>query len=440
MRSSSCLAGALTAKPYAFLVRPWELSSRPILDPLDSLAAPVRLDLRGSVPLRLLPQPDPVDFLGGWISDRIRFAYDGFRRQRLLTPLVRSSAGVLVPLTWATIFARLGTLVAGQAPALVVGPMMPPSALVAAWSLGGRLGLRPPLGYRQLVPFQSLPSQLERADLLFLLGCDLRLRLPLLHLRLRRIALAGVPLLSWAGVPGIGQALGHRTSVLIRLVQGRHRVSPLLAAARSPLVLLGEPLPPVLGGLPLAGLCPLPLTPAARSLGLLGLPAQLVPPPVPLPGPLWLLGADGWDWRPQICSVYQGHHGDRAAARAQLVLPQRLPTEEGDPYRDLLGRFRFPAPAVVDPFLPAAADPLRGLALVLGMPLATPFPLIPRLLGDRPTFASYPLPATLRLEPGPVYPPPANPYRLDVISRASRPLALAVCRLVPPAPNYSFRL
>jgi NADH-quinone oxidoreductase subunit H len=437
MHPSCRLAGALTAKPYAFLARPWELSSRFILDPLDPLATPLRLDLRGSVPLRLLPRPDSADPLGGWITDRVRFAYDGFRRQRLLTPLVRSSVGALVPITWSTVFSRLSTMLVGRAPALVVGPMTPPSALVAAWSLAGRLGLRSPAGFRLPVSGPLFSERLEQADLVLLLGCDLRLRLPLLHLRLRRLALTGVPLLSWGGTPGAGVSLGHRASALVRLVQGRHRASPLLAAARCPLVLLGEPLPSGLGSLPLAGLHSLPMTPAFQSLGLLGLPSCLVAPQSYLPGPLWLLGADGWDWLPSVCSIYQGHHGDRAAVRSQLVLPQRLPIEEVTPYRDLWGRFRPPVPAVPDPVLPAADDPLRALALILGQPLPPVSSLSLRLLGDCPSFASA-ASAVLRLEPGPVYPPPANPYRLDVISRASRPLALAARRLVPLAPNYPY--
>lgn len=35
-----------------------------------------------------------------WISDKTRFAYDGLKAQRLVTPMCKSDKGVLKPCDW----------------------------------------------------------------------------------------------------------------------------------------------------------------------------------------------------------------------------------------------------------------------------------------------------------------------------------------------------
>ena len=47
--------GALTSKPYAFVARSWELRSVESIDVFDALVASVRVRLRGSSILRVLP-------------------------------------------------------------------------------------------------------------------------------------------------------------------------------------------------------------------------------------------------------------------------------------------------------------------------------------------------------------------------------------------------
>jgi NADH-quinone oxidoreductase subunit G len=56
---------------------------------------------------------------------------------------------------------------------------------------------------------------------------------------------------------------------------------------------------------------------------------------------LWLLGADGFD--PSLIPasafvIYQGHHGDRAAARADVILPGAAYTEKDATYVNTEGR------------------------------------------------------------------------------------------------------
>ena len=56
---------------------------------------------------------------------------------------------------------------------------------------------------------------------------------------------------------------------------------------------------------------------------------------------LWLLGADEFDASaiaPETFVIYQGHHGDRGAARADVVLPGAAYTEKSGTYVNTEGR------------------------------------------------------------------------------------------------------
>lgn len=80
--------GALTFKPLAFGFRPWELTATRVADHLGARLAGLVFHLRGGHPVRITAP-------AAWLDDRTRFAADGFRRQRLISPL---AAGY--PVTW----------------------------------------------------------------------------------------------------------------------------------------------------------------------------------------------------------------------------------------------------------------------------------------------------------------------------------------------------
>lgn len=83
-----CPVGALTSKPFAFTSRPWELRSHNSIDILDPLHSNIRVDVRGTKIMRILPRVNNI-INEDWITDKIRFSYDSFRRQRLYEPMVK---------------------------------------------------------------------------------------------------------------------------------------------------------------------------------------------------------------------------------------------------------------------------------------------------------------------------------------------------------------
>lgn len=90
-----CLVGALTAKPYSFSFRSWEIEYLAFFDFFDSLCASIFLGVRGLKIMRILPR---LGF-SEWISDKIRFCYDSFYNQRLFKPMVREN-GFLCEVSW----------------------------------------------------------------------------------------------------------------------------------------------------------------------------------------------------------------------------------------------------------------------------------------------------------------------------------------------------
>lgn len=71
--------GALLAKPIASSFRVWDLTPFVTIDYLNNLSiTPIRVYLFGNKPVRILP-------VTTWISDKVRFSFDGWLRQRLVS-------------------------------------------------------------------------------------------------------------------------------------------------------------------------------------------------------------------------------------------------------------------------------------------------------------------------------------------------------------------
>merc|ERR1712224_1016492 len=84
-----CPVGALTSKPYAFNARPWELDSVTTIDLNDSAGVNIRIDLKESEIVRILPRE--CDLINEeWISNKTRFFYEGLKVGRLKSSLIRT--------------------------------------------------------------------------------------------------------------------------------------------------------------------------------------------------------------------------------------------------------------------------------------------------------------------------------------------------------------
>ena len=93
-----CPVGALTSKPYAFSARPWELKQTESIDVMDAIGSNIRIDTKGNKVMRVLPRNnDEVN--EEWISDKTRFFWDGLSLQRIDKPYLREN-GKLRQVSW----------------------------------------------------------------------------------------------------------------------------------------------------------------------------------------------------------------------------------------------------------------------------------------------------------------------------------------------------
>ena len=77
-----CPVGALTAKPYAFKARPWELRSFETIDLTDGLGSNIYINLKELEVISVLPKNNPL-INGQWISNKARFYVDALQRYRI---------------------------------------------------------------------------------------------------------------------------------------------------------------------------------------------------------------------------------------------------------------------------------------------------------------------------------------------------------------------
>ncbi len=158
---------------------------------------------------------------------------------------------------------------------------------------------------------------------------------------------------------------------------------------------------------------------------------------------VYLLGADELDMGRlgQAFVIYQGHHGDTGAHRADVVLPGAAYTEKDGIYVNTEGRVQLSG-AAVDPPGDARADwtILRALSEVIGHTLPyddldglreTLVKLAPSFGAiDRPQPAEWqrfgPDSEAAAVDPAPFVAPVANFYMTDPISRASETMAECV--------------
>lgn len=101
-----CPVGALTSKPYAFTARPWDLKSIESIDVLDSLHSNIRVDIKGSRILRILPKINE-QLNENWISDYTRFSYESVQGFRIKYPYLSLNKSFFSFLDF-DLFLRLG--------------------------------------------------------------------------------------------------------------------------------------------------------------------------------------------------------------------------------------------------------------------------------------------------------------------------------------------
>ncbi|NMJ42422.1 NADH-quinone oxidoreductase subunit G [Roseomonas sp. JC162] len=370
-----CPVGALTSRPYAYVSRPWELKKTESIDVLDAVGANIRVDARGPEVLRIIPRiNDAVN--EEWMADRGRFSFDGLKRRRLDRPWVRKD-GKLVAATWPEAFAAIATRFAslpGERIGAVAGALADAESTLALKDLmaaygsanldcrddGSAIDASRPEFYR----FNTTIAGIDEADALLIIGSDPRKEAPVLNARIRKRWTQGKFPVGYVGPRGLdltypAQHLGETLAAL----EGSAFLETLKAAQKPMLILGRGALQRPDGAAVLAAAWKIAaetgmLTAEWNGFNLLhlfggqvgGLELGFLPGSggkdlnAMLAGgvdALWLLNADGFDPARIPAStfvVYQGHHGDAMAARADVILPGAAYTEKDATWVNTEGR------------------------------------------------------------------------------------------------------
>jgi NADH-quinone oxidoreductase subunit G len=474
-----CPVGALLSKPYAFSARPWELTKTESIDVLDAVGSAIRIDSRGREVMRVLPRLNEA-VNEEWISDKTRFACDGLKRQRLDQPYVRQGAK-LVPASWDEAFdaiAKRLDSVPGQRIAAIAGDLADLESMYALKGLMGALGsanidcrqdgaaIDP--STRSGYLFNTGIAGIEQADLCLLIGTNPRWDAPLINARLRkRYLMGGFKLASIGPETDLTypvETLGEGPDTLAAIAEGRHPFAEKLKAAKKPMLILGQgALRRTDGAAVLALARKLAesfnlvredwngfnmLHTAAARVG--GLDIGFVPgaggrdvkgiiegAENEVIDVVYLLGADEIDTNRlgKAFVIYQGHHGDAGAHRADVILPGAAYPEKNGTYVNTEGRVQQ---ARLATFAPGDAREdwtiLRALSERLGRKL--PFDNLDQL--RQQLFKQHPGLAALDEKPAaawgnfgkagsvastPFQRPIDNFYMTDPISRASATMA-----------------
>ncbi len=489
-----CPVGALTSKPYAFTARPWELNKTESIDVLDAVGTNIRIDVRGREVLRILPRTNE-DVNEEWLSDKGRFACDGLLRQRLDRPYVRGD-GKLKPATWQQAFDAIAAKVKGldgSKIAAIAGDLCDAESMLALKDLVQSLGSAN-LDCRQdgaaIDPaarasylFNSGIAGIDKADVVLIVGSNPRWEAPVINARIRKRYLKGDFKAAVIG-PQLDltyphENLGQGADVLQQIANGAHPFAEVLKNAKAPMLILGTGALSRADGAAVLGLA----RKVAENLGIVrpdwngfnllhnaaarvgALELGFVPGQGNggqngrdvrgiLEGAqkgeievVYLLGADEIDTNRlgKAFVVYQGHHGDAGAHRADVILPGAAYTEKDGTYMNTEGRAQLALKAI---FPPGEAREdwaiLRALSAVLGKPL--PYDNLGQLrqrlyqinarfqrLNTIEPAAWQKFGSDAQVEAKAFVPAIANYYMTDPISRASETMAKCTEAFVQPA-------
>ncbi len=481
-----CPVGALTSKPYAFKARSWELIKTESIDVLDAVGSNIRVDVRGKEVMRILPKLHE-DINEEWISDKTRFACDGLQNQRLDVPMVKVS-GKLKPVSWSEAFKfikhKLRTL-SGNEIGAIIGDLVDAESIMVLKDL--MIGLQSPNidcmqegarvyhSNRAHYLFNTSIAGIEQSDCCVLIGTNPRYEASLVNARIRKRYMRGQ-----YNVYSIGSQddltypvthLGDDPKVLQDILQGQHSLVQRLQQAQNPIMVIGY------GALmrddykAILYLC----SEIAQKYGFIknnwngfnilhsaaSRVAALDLGFVPQKGGMYtheiltaaqkqkikavyLLGADEIDVQKlkNTFVIYQGHHGDKSANIADVILPGVAYTEKEAIYVNLEGRVQRTNLAVM-PHGEAKEDwqILKMLMEVLDIQLKyqTKDELRREMIKISPTFASYdaieaqPWQACGsegELDSAPIRSRELNYYFTDPICRASKTMAQCVAEIL----------
>ncbi len=386
-----CPVGALTSKPYAFAARPWELTKTETIDALDAVGSNIRMDSRDGKVLRVLPRINE-DINEEWISDKTRYAIDGLSKQRLDVPYVKVN-GKLQKSTWKEAFGLINSKLKNTLPnecAAVIGDQVDCESVYSIKKMYEKIGSNKIaksqnnndilVDDRSKYLFNSKISGIDTCDLILLVGADLRTNASIINARIRRnyierdINIAAINSVK-SDLLFDYKYLGNDVEVLHDILNNKHPFSKAFKESIYPMIIIGDEVFNNQQSKSIQYTCMEILDNfngfrkdwngynilhnSASNVGsfdILNNFSKITHDEIYLQSKqnqikfLYLLGVDEVDYDyGDAFIIYQGHHGDIGAQKADVILPGAAYSEKSAIFVNLEGRFQISERAVFPP-------------------------------------------------------------------------------------------
>ena len=251
-----CPVGALTSYPNAFTARPWNLAKFDSFDVLDSLGSFITLHYNGAIISKVTPKIN-YDLNLNWITDKIRYVFDGLYKQRLLKPLYKNNENNYIELSWTEIFYRLkddlnNKLLNLNKFGCYFGELLNNETIFTAskfldiignsnkYSVQDTLYINNDFDSNYL--FNSKINFIKNIDMCFIFGSNLKSELPILNIRLRKQYLAtALPILSFGSKNNLmypTYCFGFKLKSIIKFAEGNSKFCKILCKKQNPLFIM----------------------------------------------------------------------------------------------------------------------------------------------------------------------------------------------------------
>lgn len=250
-----CPVGALTSHSNAFAYRPWNLKRLNSFDALDSLGSFITVHFFGSNIVKITPRIN-YNLNLNWISDKVRYMYDGLYKQRILKPLYVNAAGEYCNITWNEVFYTLKADLLSKKSTLNIGcyfgELLNNEIIFTAskfmdiignpnkYSIQDKLFINNDFNSNYL--FNGKVTSLSNTDMCFIFGSNLKGELPLLNVRLRKQYLATALSIITFGIRTNlmypTYFFGFKLKTIIKFIEGNNTFCKYLSVKKNPSFLL----------------------------------------------------------------------------------------------------------------------------------------------------------------------------------------------------------
>lgn len=376
-----CPVGALNNAQYLFKDRPWQLSHTNTIDVMDAVGSSITVNIEGDEVVKIMPLENH-EVNGSWLADKSRYICDALNIQRLDTPWIKKN-GTLQKATFEQAFSFIKSKVdsANNKIAALAGKFADVETMVVLKELINKLGSNLTDCRVDNIAFDNKEAQsylfnssitgIDKADFIVMVGTNPKKEAPLLNARiLQSRQTKNTPIVYIGEEIELNYSythLGDNLKALEKLLNGKDDLAKSLSQAKNPMIIVGEGAFLNQNTESVLAL----LNKFCKKFNIIkddwngynfihtsiakigGMQAGFIPNDNKVTfnnilekasaGELevvWLLGVDDIDFSYLKNSfvIYQGHHGDKGAEYADVILPGSLWLEKSATYVNLEGR------------------------------------------------------------------------------------------------------